>query len=64
MNALFKLSGSVSNDLDAFANQLSSVASQISDLSTATHLDTLASKCRRMVGTYIKDLEQHKVRAS
>ncbi|KAL1116281.1 hypothetical protein AAG570_005776 [Ranatra chinensis] len=58
-----QLSGPVANkDLESFANQLESVSSQISDLSIATHLETLASRSRRIISSHIESLEEQKER--
>nr|CAD7404563.1 unnamed protein product [Timema cristinae] len=47
-------------DLSSFSNQLESVANQIKDLATASRMETLASRTRRLVVSHIQPLEQRK----
>jgi hypothetical protein len=57
-----QMSGQVTGkDLSSFADQMMSVANQITDRSTLSRLDTLASTTRQLVINHIQPLEQHKV---
>ncbi|XP_063217411.1 prominin-1-A [Bacillus rossius redtenbacheri] len=47
-------------DLSSFADQLESVANQIKDLATASRLETLASRTRRLLVSHVQPLEQRK----
>jgi len=48
-------------DLSSFAKQLDSVANQIKDLATASRIETLASRTRRVLSSNIQPLEAKKV---
>ncbi|KDR13206.1 Prominin-1-A [Zootermopsis nevadensis] len=57
-----QMSGQVTGkDLSSFADQMTSVANQITDMSTLSRLDTLASTTRQLVISHIQPLERHKV---
>ncbi|KAJ8876200.1 hypothetical protein PR048_024110 [Dryococelus australis] len=47
-------------DLSSFADQLESVANQIKDLATASRMETLAARTRRLLVSHIQPLEQRK----
>ncbi|XP_049863718.1 uncharacterized protein LOC126361037 isoform X2 [Schistocerca gregaria] len=47
-------------DLQALADQLLSVSSQVADLSSASRLETLAARAKRLLSSHISPLEQRK----
>ncbi|KAJ4439221.1 hypothetical protein ANN_07340 [Periplaneta americana] len=47
-------------DLSSFADQMTSVANQITDRATLSRLDTLATSTRQLVATHVQPLEQRK----
>nr|XP_018905582.1 PREDICTED: prominin-1 [Bemisia tabaci] len=47
-------------DMSSFVSQMESVANQIRNLETATHLETLAARTKRLIGSHIKPLEEQK----
>ncbi|XP_071442870.1 prominin-1-A-like [Hetaerina americana] len=56
-----KLTGPVTmKDMSSFANQLENVANQIQDMGTASRLETLASRAKRLVASNIHVLERQK----
>ncbi|PNF26316.1 hypothetical protein B7P43_G02652, partial [Cryptotermes secundus] len=56
-----QLSGQVTGkDVPSFADQMTSVANHITDQSTLSQLDTLASITRQLLVSHVQPLEQHK----
>ncbi|KAG8232181.1 hypothetical protein J437_LFUL012178 [Ladona fulva] len=56
-----KLNGPVTlKDMSSFADQLEKVANQIQDLATASRLETLASRAKRLLASHIQVLETQK----
>ncbi|XP_067006694.2 prominin-1-A [Anabrus simplex] len=56
-----QLSGPVTGkDLLSFSDQLESVANQITDLATASRMETLATRTRRLLASHIAPLTQRK----
>ncbi|XP_046385639.1 prominin-1-A [Ischnura elegans] len=56
-----KLTGSVTvKDMSSFADQLENVANQIQDLPTASRLESLATRAKRLVASNIHVLERQK----
>ncbi|KAK7793542.1 hypothetical protein R5R35_000383 [Gryllus longicercus] len=47
-------------DLTSFADQLESVANQITDLATASRMETLASRTRRLLASHLEPLKLRK----
>ncbi|KAG8332174.1 hypothetical protein J6590_026341 [Homalodisca vitripennis] len=47
-------------DLDSFAKQLDNIGNQMRDLATASRMETLSSRARRLIDTHIRPLEGKK----
>jgi hypothetical protein len=57
-----QMSGQVTGkDVPSFADQMTSVANHITDQSTLSQLDTLASTTHQLLVNHVQPLEQHKV---
>lgn len=48
-------------DLDSFAKQLDNIGNQLRDLATASRIETLSSRARRLIESHIHPLEGRKV---
>lgn len=56
-----QLSGAVmATDLNSFADQLERIANQMTDLTTSARMETLASRCRKLLSNNLQRLEKHR----
>lgn len=51
-------------DMDSFARQLDNIGNQLRDLATASRMETLSSRTRRLIDSHIRPLEVKKVSAN